>query len=352
MRQQHPNMIKIARAISDAIAGRWGWWAAISLTLGLFLLFYTLVAKTEMLDDAYWRWSWWAAIAFSLVLLLLFTMLVSKTKEKGKKVVGGYIKNGSFWALIAFSVYYLSAEINHLVFGDGVVFRFLDAFHLFLALFTFVIVPVAKVRPRVVPQDWWVRFIVETRKMEVCQLPRRQERVADALVLAHLSDLHLTEDFTIEGGLHQQQVRERALTALTWALERSDFVIVTGDITDRGRYSEWRQFLGIMEELKVPLTSNKLLLVPGNHDLSMTTVETYAPQLAFEERAFGYVHQVLRNAPPEWMMVGIRGESTSVRKYLDGQIGRYKTGRQGAWRALRAGRERPVQRWQDAGERP
>jgi hypothetical protein len=315
MHQQHPNTSKNARAIADALSGRLGWWVVIAFTLGLFVLFYTLIAKTRMLDDSYWRWPWWTAIAFSLVLLLLSTLLVSKTKETGKKILGGYIQNGCLQALKAFSVFYVWTETIHLIFRD-VVFRFLDAFLLFLALLAFVIVPVAKVRPRVVPFDWWVRFIAKSRKMEACQFPRRQERVADALVLAHLSDLHLTEDFTIEGGLQQQQVRERALAALTWALERSDFVVVTGDITDRGRYSEWRQFLGIMEELKVPLASNKLLLVPGNHDLSMTT-ETYAPQLAFEERAFAFVHQVLRNAPPEWMMVGIGGEYTSLRKYLD-----------------------------------
>lgn len=315
MRQQRPTTI--ARAVSDAISGRLGWWLALALTISFFVLLYTLVARTEMLDDAYWRWSWWAAIASSLVLLLFFTTLVSKTKEMGKKVLGGYIKDGSLQALKAFFLFYLWAEFFHLGFGAGVVFRFLDAFLLFYASFAFVIVPVAKVRPRLIPFDWWVRFIVKTPKMEVRQLPKRQERVADALVLAHRSDLHLTEDFTIEGGLLQEQVRERALAALTWALGRSDFVIVTGDITDRGRYSEWRQFLGIMDELKVPLSSNKLLLVPGNHDLSMTTVETRAPQLAFEERAFAYVHEVLRNAPPEWMMVGIGGEYTSVRKYLD-----------------------------------
>ncbi|SCB56070.1 hypothetical protein GA0061098_10714 [Bradyrhizobium shewense] len=52
----------------------------------------------------------------------------------------------------------------------------------------------------------------------------------------------------------------------------------------------------------------------------MTTVETYAPQLAFEERAFAYVHHVLRNAPREWMMVGMNGEYTSVRRYLNDKV--------------------------------
>ncbi|WP_165637986.1 hypothetical protein [Bradyrhizobium shewense] len=149
-------------------AGDGGWWAAVAHTLGLFVLFYTLVARTGMLDDAYWRWSWWAAIGFSLVLLLCFTMLVSKTKEMGIKVLAGYISKAVVLTRSKLFLIVTYGRRLHLVFGVGVVFRILDAFLLFWALFAFVIVPVAKVRPRLVPFDWWVRFLVKTPKMEVC----------------------------------------------------------------------------------------------------------------------------------------------------------------------------------------
>jgi predicted MPP superfamily phosphohydrolase len=137
--------------------------------------------------------------------------------------------------------------------------------------------------PRFIPPDLKVRWFFPATRMEVLQLSKRQEKAADTLMVAHLSDLHLTEDLTIEGGLDQQPVRELAFRAIKWALQRSEFVILTGDITDRGRPSEWDQFLGILEQLNVPLASNRVLFVPGNHDLSMTTTETFSPYLAFEK---------------------------------------------------------------------
>ncbi len=73
--------------------------------------------------------------------------------------------------------------------------------------------------------------------------------------LAHLSDLHLGHSLKSEGAA-------RALCA-TLLRQRIDHVVVTGDVTHRGRLSELRQF----EEIFAPLIDEgRLSVVPGNHD--------------------------------------------------------------------------------------
>ena len=70
--------------------------------------------------------------------------------------------------------------------------------------------------------------------------------------LAHLSDLHL--------GLRDAGPRLDALVAALVA-EQVDHVVVTGDVTDRGRAQEWSRFERAMEPLGARLT-----VLPGNHD--------------------------------------------------------------------------------------
>jgi 3',5'-cyclic AMP phosphodiesterase CpdA len=69
----------------------------------------------------------------------------------------------------------------------------------------------------------------------------------------HLSDLHVGRDAAVAGAL-------RRLVAA--ALEaRVDEVVVTGDVTDRGRLEE----LATFRRLTAPL-GRRLVVVPGNHD--------------------------------------------------------------------------------------
>ncbi|MFL5302170.1 MAG: metallophosphoesterase family protein, partial [Anaeromyxobacteraceae bacterium] len=70
--------------------------------------------------------------------------------------------------------------------------------------------------------------------------------------LAHVSDLHLGRD-----------ARTDAAAALVRALlhEGVDDVLVTGDVTHRGRDRE----LATFERLFAPL-ADRLVVVPGNHD--------------------------------------------------------------------------------------
>jgi 3',5'-cyclic AMP phosphodiesterase CpdA len=73
--------------------------------------------------------------------------------------------------------------------------------------------------------------------------------------LAHVSDLHLG--------------RDRRTDAAAWALgaaledARVDAVLVTGDVTHRGRASELRAFEHAFSAL---LERGRLVVVPGNHD--------------------------------------------------------------------------------------
>jgi len=73
--------------------------------------------------------------------------------------------------------------------------------------------------------------------------------------LAHLSDLHLG----------RSEAARRAASLLCDRLVESaiDHVVVTGDVTHRGRAAEWAQFLDVFSPL---LEEGRMTIVPGNHD--------------------------------------------------------------------------------------
>ncbi|HEY6005134.1 MAG TPA: metallophosphoesterase [Anaeromyxobacter sp.] len=73
--------------------------------------------------------------------------------------------------------------------------------------------------------------------------------------IAHLSDLHLGRDRRTEAA------NRRLCAALVEA--RVDAVLVTGDITHRGRRSELLAFEDAFEPL---LSRGRVVVVPGNHD--------------------------------------------------------------------------------------
>jgi 3',5'-cyclic AMP phosphodiesterase CpdA len=75
------------------------------------------------------------------------------------------------------------------------------------------------------------------------------------LTLAHLSDLHLGRSAEIDD----------AAAALRQAVESAgvSHVVVTGDVTNRGRRAELDRFDAIFGDLK---RAGRLTVVPGNHD--------------------------------------------------------------------------------------
>jgi hypothetical protein len=93
--------------------------------------------------------------------------------------------------------------------------------------------------------------------------------------VAHLSDLHVVGErygFRIESGRSGPCGNERLSRVLSRleaidAGEPLDLILITGDITDAGRSSEWAEFLTAMA--KHPNLGKRTLLLPGNHDLNV-----------------------------------------------------------------------------------
>ncbi len=135
----------------------------------------------------------------------------------------------------------------------------------------------------------------------------------------HISDVHVFSprsmrlhyllDKRLLGGLNALLRRRRlhdfdvTLAALDFVRRsRPDHLLVTGDITTLGAEAEFRRFRSALEDL--PLTSEQITVVPGNHDAYVPSVvrgrlfeRVFAPYLETdaEFRAF------------EWPMVRLRG---------------------------------------------
>lgn len=93
--------------------------------------------------------------------------------------------------------------------------------------------------------------------------------------VAHLSDLHVVGErygFRIESGRAGPQGNGR-LHHLMRRLDELhashplDLILITGDMTDAGRASEWAEFLDILADH--PDLAARMLTLPGNHDLNI-----------------------------------------------------------------------------------
>ncbi|WP_245259035.1 metallophosphoesterase family protein [Salinarimonas rosea] len=93
--------------------------------------------------------------------------------------------------------------------------------------------------------------------------------------VAHVSDLHTVGgpyEPRLESGRagpRGNQALERTLDALARADAEAplDLILVSGDMTDAGRATEWAAFLDAVE--RRPDLAPRLLLLPGNHDLNI-----------------------------------------------------------------------------------
>ena len=103
------------------------------------------------------------------------------------------------------------------------------------------------------------------------------ERPADGRTwrIAHLSDLHVVGErygFRLESGRSGPRGNERLRRLLTelevlHASDPLDIIVVSGDMTDAGRSSEWAEFLDAV--LRHPRLAERMLIIPGNHDLNI-----------------------------------------------------------------------------------
>jgi hypothetical protein len=93
--------------------------------------------------------------------------------------------------------------------------------------------------------------------------------------VAHLSDLHVIGEqygFRIESGRAGPRGNgrlDRILTRLAaiHAVDPLDHVLITGDMTDAGRASEWAVFLEALS--RHPELAARTILLPGNHDVNI-----------------------------------------------------------------------------------
>lgn len=93
--------------------------------------------------------------------------------------------------------------------------------------------------------------------------------------VAHLSDLHVIGErygFRIESGragprgnAHFASVMARL--AAIHAADPLDLVLITGDMTDAGRASEWGEFLDVLA--LHPALAARMVVLPGNHDVNI-----------------------------------------------------------------------------------
>jgi 3',5'-cyclic AMP phosphodiesterase CpdA len=75
--------------------------------------------------------------------------------------------------------------------------------------------------------------------------------------IAHLSDLHF--------GRHDQEVALQLLNCL--CEDRPDLIVVTGDLTQRGRHWQFAAARDYLEKLPKPM-----IVIPGNHDVPLYDV--------------------------------------------------------------------------------
>jgi predicted MPP superfamily phosphohydrolase len=93
--------------------------------------------------------------------------------------------------------------------------------------------------------------------------------------VAHLSDLHVVGEqygFRIESGRggprgNQRFARVMARLAAIHAADPLDLVLVTGDMTDAGRATEWAEFLDVVAQHRD--LAALMVMLPGNHDVNI-----------------------------------------------------------------------------------
>ncbi|MEZ0003182.1 metallophosphoesterase family protein [Sinorhizobium fredii] len=145
----------------------------------------------------------------------------------------------------------------------------------------------------------------------------------NALLISHISDTHIPETTTIEGGLKAAEVASASSNALSWATANSCFIFLTGDVTDTGSDLEWETFKRLCCDGTVEKT--KLFVVPGNHD---TTLELeFSPPnrnrtKGFEKRCFNFIDNVILYNMPDWTFL-VRDQQISISNFFNTDILNY-----------------------------
>lgn len=115
---------------------------------------------------------------------------------------------------------------------------------------------------------------------DLASLPTPSAPHEHRLRVAHWSDLHLTAGPTVtrveDGSPGGNVALERLLAKFgpELASSKTDVVLVTGDVTDTGLAQEWHAFIDLVTAAD-PSLLDKLVVIPGNHDLNITSGEDF-----------------------------------------------------------------------------
>lgn len=122
-------------------------------------------------------------------------------------------------------------------------------------------------------------------------------------VVLHLSDTHF--------GTERPVVAEAVVTLA--AQQRPDLVVLSGDITQRGRPAQFRAAKDFVGRLGAPV-----LAIPGNHDIALFDLwaRLTRPYAGYAD-AFGPDLEPVA-ATPEWLIVGVN--TTRARRHKHGEI--------------------------------
>ena len=121
---------------------------------------------------------------------------------------------------------------------------------------------------------------VETVKLVALQLDKELRRFhslsdlnlspSDSIKILHLSDLHIGSEKPTLTGANLRRVKDKIFER--WP-SGPDLIVVSGDISNTGHPDEYKKaekwFQELSGLLSFSLPSNKLLLIPGNHDVNV-----------------------------------------------------------------------------------
>ncbi len=118
--------------------------------------------------------------------------------------------------------------------------------------------------------------VADARMDQPIDLPRFDTALAHSTWrIAHLSDIHFVGEeygFRIECGRNgpRGNVRFKEIIARMEAIHSVrpiDIILVSGDVTDAGRATEWAEFFDAIAQH--PALADRIIILPGNHDLNI-----------------------------------------------------------------------------------
>jgi hypothetical protein len=142
------------------------------------------------------------------------------------------------------------------------------------------------------------------------------------LEVVHFSDLHLTAGRPlVQGNGRTDPAYAALIREHSSLLAEVPAIILTGDITDAGRPGEWRSFFELTPEQLL----NKMVIAPGNHDVSVsgsTAVIEDPDAISRSVRLVRMISAIVRVQGGRSSIVGPDGEVCSLTEFLEPYIPR------------------------------